>query len=592
MLQKIAICLVLLIACSLSARAEDWVYVYEDGVAVPHYVGGDFEFYSVSTEDLIQANHELIAELAGYGPHQAAAGVGTSHNQSGTSAAAEQYKPRPGGVQVTGLSIRDYLSPGDWQAIYGDYAGSRSWYSEIDKSGVHWNWDSTSFDTKGHVYGLDSHEDNSPKYLRGDRERYMTDFIWRRGTMDGSALRIRGLIYETNIRDAGDQPIDVKLKRVQGDFRSVERGYNVQGAIFGGKYVSNRLGMDNAFTGGQLSASHWINQNIGIYADGALTAYDIGGTEAGVNRANWGGSVDWQLRDFKLSGYTRTFAEDSDLAANSHVRGYDDLGARLEYRPSGSAYISADYRKRNVDVERLRLEDPSLYNHLYIDPPRTRDNLVSFREPASASGGRFDLQTKLKLGDGLYFGANYTKDEWDKLPISGMLDGTTAPSYFADQRKQLSAQLTYDLRCDGRITLRSAELQRNNGARESSFSHTSQELSYSGSLCRSMRWGAGLSRIKTALDLADIAQDWTDNSWNYDLSLAGRGGIGDYRFSYRKHSIDGSLGGGYDSLGLELTLCKIPLSVAAWWRERQDAMGGFASFNDAGLSLGYHISIR
>jgi hypothetical protein len=592
MLRTILAGLALLIALPLAARAQDWIYIYENGVPVGHLVGDDFEFYYVDPADIAQANKELMGELTGYGPHQATVGVGTAQDKSGTAQAAEHYKPRPDGVQVSGVSIRDYLSPGDWQAIYGDYSSNRSWYTELDKSGVHWSWDSTSFNTAGHVYGLDANDDSSPKYLRGDRERYMTDFTWRRGTMDGSALRVSGLTYETNFRNGGDQPVDVKLKRVQSDFRAVEHGYTVQGAVFGGKYVSQRLGMNNSFTGGQLDAGHWLSPNVGIFADGTLTAYDIGGTDAGVNRANWGGSIDFQARGLTLSGYTRSFVEDSDLTANSHTRGYDDLGARLEYRPAGYAYVSAGYRKRKVDIERLRIEDPNLYDHLYADPPATRTDLASFREPLSASGDRFDAQTRLKLTDQLYFGANYAKDEWDELPIAGLLIGTTQDSYFADQRTQKSAQLTYDMRCNGRITLRSEELERDNGPRESNFSRTCQALNYSGSLCRTARWGAGVSRTKTSLDLSGITQDWSGDSWNYDFSLAGQGGIGDYRLSYRKHLIDGATGGDYDSLGLELKLKDVPLSVSAWWRERQEALGGAANFDDAGLSLGYYISVR
>lgn len=592
MLRMILATLVLLIALPLAARAQDWIYIYENGVPVGHLVGNDFEFYYVDPADIAQANKELMGELSGYGPHLATVGVGLSEDQSNNEAAAEHYKPRPDGAQVSGVSLRDYLSPGDWQAIYGDYFSNRSWYTELDKSGVHWSWDSTSFDTAGHVYGLDANADHSPKYIRGDRERYMTDFTWRRGTMDGSVFRISGLTYETNVRNGGDQPIDVKLRRVQSDFRSVEHGYTVQGAVFGGKYVSNRLGMNNSFTGGKLDAGHWLSPNVGIFADGTLTAFDIGGTGAGVNRANWGGSIDFQARGLTLSGYTRTFTEDTDLAANSHITGYDDLGARLEYRPSGNAYVSAGYRKRDVDVERIRLEAPALYADLYADPPPTRADLAGFREPASASGDRFDAQTRIKLSDNLYFGASYSKDEWDKLPIVGLLNGTTHPSYFADQRTQQSAQLTYNMRCNGRITLRSEELERNSGLRDSSFSHTSQALNYSGSLCRRLRWGAGVSRVKTGLDLTGTVQDFADSSWNYDLSLTGQGAIGDYRFSYRKHAVDGTSGGDYDSLGLEWKLKDVPLSVSAWWRERQDAMGGAANFDDAGLSLGYYISVR
>ncbi len=592
MLRLLIVSLGLLIALPLAARAQGWIYIYEDGVPVGHLVGEDFEFYEVELADIIQGNMELMAELSGYGPHTATVGAGTARDQSDTAAAAEQYKPRPEGVQVSGLSIRDYLSPGDWQAIYGDYSSSRSWYNELDKSGVHWSWDSTSFNTAGHVYGLDANDDSSPKYLRGDRERYQTDFIWRRGTMEGSVFRVRGLLYETNIRDAGDQPVDVKLRRVQSDFRAVENGYGVSGALYGGKYVSSRMQMDNAFTGGKLEMGHWISRNLGVFANGEMTLFDLGGTDEGVTRSNWGGSVILTGGDLSLTGYGRMWKEDTDFAANSHLRGFDDLGARLEYRPSGNTYLSAGYRKRDVDAERLQLEKGEVYDALFADPPAARKDWAGFREATSASSDRFDFMGRVKLSDGLYLGANYSQDDWDELPVVGNLDGTTNPSYLADLRTQKSAQLSYDLRCDGRLTLRTEELERENTLRASNFDRVSHALSYSGALCRDLRWGAGVTRTETKLDLSGETQDWDADSWNYDFTLAGQNSIGDYRFSYRRQATTGASGGDYDSLGLELQLDDLPLSISAWWRERQDALGGAGSFDDSGLSLGYHISIK
>jgi hypothetical protein len=592
MLRTIITGLCLLLALPLYAKAQDWIYIYEDGVPVGHLVGDGFEFYEVDPADIAQANQELMAELPGYGPHRATIGAGAAQGQSGGAAAAEHYQPRPDGVQVSDLSIRDYLSPGDWQAIYGDYYGSRNWYTELDKSGVHWSWDSTSFNTAGHVYGLDANDDSGAKYLRGDRERYQTDFTWRRGTMDGSVFRVRGLTYETNIRDAGDQPVDVKLRRVQSDFRSVEHGYSVSGALYGGKYFSNRMRMDNAFTGGKLEAGHWISRNLGIFADGTLTQFDLGREESGVTRSNWGGSVVLAGNGLSLTGYSRMWREDTDFAANSHIRGYDDLGAKLEYRPSGNTYLAAGYRKRDLDAERLRLEDGDIYDALFAQTPATRKDWSGFREKSSASSDRFDFMGRVKLSENLYLGANYSKDDWGQLPIVGNLDGTTNPSYLADLLTQKSAQLSYNLRCNGRLTLRSEELERENSMRASNFDRVSHALNYSGALCRQVRWGAGVSRTESKLDLNGVAQDWSADSWNYDLTLAGQGGIGDYRFSYRRQATDGASGGDYDSLGLELKLDELPLSISAWWRERQDALGGAGSFDDSGLSLGYYISIK
>lgn len=592
MLRTIIAGLILLVAVPTAARAQDWIYIYQDGEPVGYLVGNDFEFYEVDHADIVQGNMELMAELAGYGPHTATVGYGVAQKQNAGTALAEFYKPRPDGVQVSGVSIRDYLSPGDWQAVYGDFAGARSWYTELDKSGVHWSWDSTSFDTAGHVYGLEANDDNSPRYVTGDRERYQTDFIWRRGTMDGSAFRIRGLAYETNIRDGGAQPIDVKLKRMQGDFRSIEHGYSVAGALYGGKYVSNRLQMDNTFAGAKLEVGHWISPNIGVFADGALTQFDLGGEDAGATRSNLGGNVVLTAADISLTGFGRMWQEDTDFAANSHLRGYDDLGARLEYRPSGDFYLTAGYRKREVDAERLRLEAGEAYDGLFADPAPTRKEWASLRQATSAASDRFDFQGRVKLAERLYLGANYVRDDWDELPVVGNLNGTTNPSYFADLRTQKSAQLTYDLWCNGRFTLRSEELERENSQRLSNFSRVSHALNYSGSLCRKLRWGAGVSRTETGIDLAGETQDWDADSWSYDFSLNGQGGIGDYRFSYRRQDTDGASGGSYDSLGLELTLEDLPISLAAWWRERADALGGAGNFDDTGISLGYHISIR
>lgn len=592
MLRMLILIGLLMFAIPAVANASSWIYVYEDGVPVGYLVGQDFEFYSVDPADIAQANQELLDELLGYGPQRASVGFGLSENNADT-AAAEQYKPRPDGVSVSGVSVRDYLSPGDWQAVYGDWFGRRSWYAELDKSGTHWNWDSTSFDTAGHVYGLDANEDSSPKYLRGDRERYMTEAVWRRGSMDGSAFSIRGLAYETNIRGGGEQPVDVKLKRVLGEFRTVEHGYNVNGAAFGGKYVSNRLAMDNTFIGGQLEAGHWVNRNLGIFADGTTTLYDIGGTDADVTRNNWGGSVILQGGDVSLTGYGRQWSEATDLAANSHLRGYDDLGARVEYRPAGDAYFSAGYRKRDVNYERLRLEDPAIFDTFFSDPPPSRSDWNTLREQTNASSDRLDATARVQLAQGLYFGANYSRDDWDTLPPAGSMNlGATVPSYFADMRTKRSAQLSYNMRCNGRVTLRSEELSSTNGDRNSQFDRISHALNYSSAFCRTARFGLGVSRTETTLDLPDIAQDWNADSWSYDLTLAGESGAGDYRFSYRRNAVDGASGGDYDSLGLEINLDQVPVSISAWWRERQDALAGDGSFDDAGVNLGYYFEVR
>jgi hypothetical protein len=593
MKHNLMLVLLVLLAAAIAApaRAAEWIYVYRDGCPVGYVVGTGFEFYSVDPDEIAQANRELIGELTGYGPHRAAVGAGAALN--GRSAlAAEHYAPRPDGPNVSGLSIRDYLSPGDWQAVYGDYFGKRSYYAELDKSGTHWSWDSTTFDTAGHAYGLDSDAQGLPLYSRGSRERYMTDFTWRRGSMEGTTFNIRGLTYETNLRDAGPQPVDVKLRRLESGFRAVEHGYGVEGSAFGGKYISNRLSMDNTFYGGKLQAEHWINPHLGLFADAKLANYDLGLQNATVTRGNMGGEMALDWGGARLSGFARRLDEDSPIAANSNTRGYSDMGVFLDYRAGARGALTATYSKRDVDTERLRIEDDPAQAMLFAALP-SRSDFAPYREASSASGEKLDLRGRLELTDGLNLHAAYAEDNWSSLPpVGNFISPDPQPSYLSDGRRAASAELVYNMACNGRLSLRTEETRRENESRQSRFSRVSHAFGYSAALCKQVRWGVGLSRNETQLDLTGDTQDWDADSWDYDVMLAGRASLGDYRLNCRRHSVDGVLGGDYDSLGLELTLKRLPVHFAAWWRQRSDALGGFASFDDLGVNVGYQISVR
>ncbi|MCH7471484.1 hypothetical protein IIA79_00830 [bacterium] len=570
------------------AQAAEWIYIYEDGQAVGYSVGADFEFYEVAIEDIHEENQALLGSLPGYGPWHTLAGYGQTEYNS-TVFNAEHYGIRRGGPFIQDLFVRDYLSPGDWQGIFGDHYHPEALYVELDKSGPHWSLDATAFARFGYVYGHDY--DGNP--TRAERRRHHAELTWRRGSMEGGVWRVRSLAYDVITGDSL-QAKDVKHMRVEAEFRRVEPGYVLEGGVYQGMYRSEGAHMSNTFTGARLEGDTWLGESLGLHGDARVTSIDARKQDGTVVRGDFGGSVTWELgEDWTLTGTTRRISENSDIAANSHLTGYTDVGGRLSYRPKPARSVSVGYRHREVQAERLRLEDDGIFALIYASPPSTRADMAGLRVDSSAESDRLDMRGNLRLNKHWYLGASFSNEDFGERPLVGnFTDDNPAPPYFADERQQSSVHLRYDTRRRGSVTLRSDYLSRSNSERQSSYRYKRHFLGFSAPLSKESTWTAGVSKNDSSVNLVGDGQDWNGNSWNYELTLSGEADWAGYRVSYNRQLVDSTWGGNYDSIGMELTFRGVPLYLSTWYRDQADALGGFGAYHDFGVNLAYQITMQ
>lgn len=585
---KLLICVsVFLLVMADRVSAKEWIYVYENGEPVGYSVGSDFEFYEVAESDIEAGNAELLAQITTYSPHYADVGYGsTEYNKE--NEAAEHYGRRKGGLLASNVSVTDWLSPGDWQAVYGDYYDPGTAYLELDKSGPHWSFDSSSFYRFGYVYGVDG-----TAFQRDQRRRRQHEFTWRRGSMDGGVWKLKGLAYEINGDGETAQARDLKLKQLGVEFRAVECNLVVEGQAYAGKYLSKRADMRNEYLGAQLDGSYWLSEQLQLNIDGSLVSIDAAQQDGEVTRSNAAAGLAWEMADgLTLSASLRAVNEESDIAANSRLKGYQDSTARLEYRQSSAINCAVDLRHREMDTERLKLEDDAIFAVLYTDPPPGRVELQGFREPGSASSDKLSLSSQLKLSDNCSLSANYQQEQFDSLPSVGNFtsESVVAP-YFADESAQGSLAVRFELPAGGNFSLRAEQNRRENSARTASYESNRYALGYSSNLARQLRWNIGVSRNEDDIVLEGESTDFTGGNWNYHVSMCGEQKWADYRFTYASNIIDGAYGA-YDSLGMELTLQDIPIYITAWWRERGETLGGLGTFADSGVNLGYHFVVR
>jgi hypothetical protein len=582
--------LTMLIVClwAAAAAAKDWVYIYQDGQPVGYSVGDGFEFYEVPEEDIHAGNAELMAEVMGYGPQRGSVGYGhTQWNHQHES--AEFYGRRKGGFVVNDVSITDYLSPGDWQGIYGDYYDPGSMYFELDKSGPHWSFDSQSQNRYGYILGLD----DTGRYQRVERRRRQHQFTWRRGSMDGGVWRVEGLGYELNRDAVLAQGQDVRFKQLQAEFKMVECDLVAQGGVFGGKYHSLAADLDNSYLGGQLDLAYWLAPCLQLQLDSRVTAIDARNQNGQITQANAGGSLSWEMADgLSLTAALRSFNNNSDIAANSHITGYQDVSGELAYTDPGKASVSVGLRHRDVDAERLRLEDPAILGVLYSDPPPDTDALAGFRIPASGSSNAVTVATDLALGPDCTLTGRLLHEEYDELPLAGnFTDAQPADPYFADSRQQASLALRCQFDSSANLALRAEQNERSNSARLSSYEWQRYSLGYSSRLMGDMRWNVGLSHNRQRLTRNSGTLYAENANWNYQLGVSGEQEWADYRFTYQSNLADHD-DGYYQGVGVELSLNETPVYFTAWWRRRDETLGGYGNFDDAGANIGYRFLLK
>lgn len=589
-MMRTAITTVLLAAgLGSAAVAADWVYVYEDGKPVAYSVGAGFEFQHVDDARIDADNEALLDTVLGYGPWRADVGYGATEYNN-TVDAAEHYGRRRGGTFVQDIFVRDYLSPGDWQGLFGDYCDPGAGYVELDKSGPHWSLDATAFSRWGWVYGLDAQS----ALRRDERRRRQGEFTWRRGSMDGGVWLLRGQAYELNVDAAAPQADDIRHRRGEAGFRAVESQFAAEGAGYYGRYSSTGLDMDNRYLGGRFSGTAGFSRDLVAVGDVDYRSIDAERQNGTVTRLDATGAVEWFLNsDTRLIARARGLREDSGIAAGSLLTGATELGGGLLYHPEPGVWVSADYRRRDFDLERLALELPAVAGLVGGGDAGLADELQQYRVAESAASDRYELRGKCRVKRKLFLSGSYVVEDFSKLPAAGELGGgDTRYSYYADERQSADMRLRYNLGGGANVQLSGNNERRDNGASGSSYELERYAFGYSGPLTGKLRWTLGLSRHETAVSLAGPAEAYAAASWNYDVSLASYGDFADYRVTWARQTTADAPGGHYHGVGLELTLAELPVSLNAWYRKRTEALGGFSDYEDSGITVAYHFELR
>lgn len=577
------------LAMSVPAAAADWVYVYEDGQPVAYSVGPGFQFQQVGDARIDADNEALLGSVLGYGPWHADVGYGATEYNS-TVDAAEHYGRRSGGVFAEDVFVRDYLSPGDWEGIFGDYCDPGAAYLELDKSGPHWSMDATGFTRYGWVYGLD----RAGGLRRDERRRRQGEFTWRRGGMTGGVWLLRGQAYELNIDRAAPQANDIKHWRSEAGFRAVGRNSVSEASVYAGNYSSDMLNMDNAYLGSQFSGTARLSRDLSARGDVDYRSIDAGRQDGSVDRYNARGELEWFLSDdTRLIARARQAGEESGIAAGSLLTGATELGGGLLYHPEPGVWLSADYTRRDVDLDRLQLERPEAAGLLDGRGGADRELLLPYRVAESAASDLYELRGKLRVKRRLFLSGSYALEDFSKLPASGLLGSSEALySAYADQRRAGDLRLRYDLGGGANMQLSGDNQRRESSDLGSAFELQRYAMGYSGPLAGKLRWTLGLSRHETQVSLAGPVQPFSAASWNYDVSLASYGEFADYRVTWARQTTTDAPGGDYHGVGLELTLAELPVSVNAWYRKRTEALGGFSDYEDSGITIAYHFELR
>jgi hypothetical protein len=567
------------------------VWVYQDGQPVAYPVSEDYEYYAIAAAEIHEANAALLGEVKGYDPQVADIGYGSTKYDDDDVHYSEWYTRRRGAVYLKDVAVQDYLSPGDWRGLFGEYFDPGAAYAELDKSGPHWSLDAQGFSAYGWVYGVDEED-----LVYSDRRRQQARLAWRRGSMDGGVWRASVNGYRVSTGAGTAQPRDVKHYDTALGFRQAEANHLLESSVFYGANNSTRGQQDNAYAGGKLAGTAWLGDHVALSADAKYTSIDVQQQDATVQRADGGAGLAWELGRFAtLSARARFHDEQTDLAANSHLTGYQDAGARLELHPSASVRLSAGYRERNLDFERLRLEDPAVLDFIFAEAVPTANELADLRSAESATSKLYEYEARFKLGRDVLAGAGYSQEQIDGLPETGQaITSTTAAPYFGDERSRGNAYIQYLLGQRTNLALRGGYERERNSLRESEYYTQHYGLHCTTALGPGVSFLCGASRRQADLDLARDPAAWDSDAWSYDAGFTGAGGcLENYRLSYRWQQASGTAGGDFQGLGLELRLRQYPVCIAGWWRDRETNLhDGQGTFDDAGINITYRIDFR
>jgi hypothetical protein len=568
------------------------IYVYRDGCRCAVQVPADTEFYEVECKDIWQGNREVLNDSSPcqQQPRRGYIG-GTVTKNDKDSPEAEHYGRAGSGPFVSDFYSQKQLSPASWQEIEGGYFDPLAWNVRLDQSTTRLNFDATAFARSGYVYGIDP----LGAVNRAQRNRRFYDATLRFGSMDGGTWRINQTYYETGIGPEVPQAHDARNWRTEAGFRQVECGWLLDSTLYYGKYSSESQLIDNKYGGWRGAAQRQFDSKLSASADADVTRIDVGLDNKTVMRSNAGGQLDWEAgRDLTASGEVRRVDEANDVVITSHLKGYTDVGGGATYHPNSRVNVTADYRHRDVDAERIKLDDPAAILAYLGTPPTQRSDLDSVRVGTSASGDFVNVRGRFRLDDQWALGADYSSVDWNRLPDASSFDNgapSTDPPYFQNARVNTALRLSREFCNGGQLVLDGGTLHRGNGARTSSFDVRRYSAAYSAPLNACQRYNVGLSRRENSVDLAGTAQDWDDSAWNFDLGFSGDKPWASYSVDYTREMVSGAWAGDYNSVGLDLRFHNSPLAVSAWWRQRQDDLLTFAHYDDLGLRLGYTIPL-
>lgn len=580
----------LLLAVAAAPVQAGTVYIYRDGVRCPLEVPEDFEFYEVERADIRTGNIDVIRGGPLGKPGRLA--IGGSYAREGADTPAAEQSGRHG----SGLWAGDYyaqrlLGPASWQEASGEYVDRRDWNLRLDQSTSSLSFDGQAFARSGYVYGFDANGD----LAQNVRNRRFYDGRLRMGSMDGGTWRLRQTYMETGIGPGQTQAHDSRLWRTGAGFRAVECGWLLDAELYYGKYSSESALINNRFSGAKFDAAREVDSRLTLGADADVLQIHAGLDDKTVTRSNAAGRLDWQAADgLTLSGELRRVDEANDVVITSHLKGYTDIGGALTYAPGSRLRLSADYRRRKVDAERIPLEDPEIYGW-YFDPvPAQRSDLDYLRIPTRASGDFYNLRGRVRFDANWQMSANYSVVDWSELPENGIFSGgqSLEPSYFTDGRRSAALRLSREYCDGGQLVFDASDLRRSNSLRDADYSARRYGASYSAPLTRCQRYSLSLSRSESAIDLTGDTQDWDSASWSFDAGLSGEASWTSYRLNYTRQALRGSLAGDYNALGLELNLKRSPFAISAWWRERADGPAdGYAGYDDLGVRVGYSVAL-
>jgi hypothetical protein len=575
-------------ALGASVVCAKTIYIYQDGKRCPLEVPEDYEMYEVECADIRSGNHEVLCGECPLGLAGDGYMGGTISRESGNTASAQLYG-KPG----DGFFLRDYraqhlFNAGSWQMAEGGFVDRHNWGVRLDQSTSDLNIDTIGFERSGFVHGLDA----TNGVTTAARNRRFVDIKLRLGSMDGGTWRLGHRFYETGIGAGVEQAHDVRFWKTSLGTRAVECDWLLDADVYVGRYSSDSALIGNKFSGGSGQARYAFDSDFSLGGDAEVTGIEVGLDNRTVTRSNAAARLEWDGDDgFGASGEIRRVDEANDVVITSHLKGYTDVGGELHYRPNSRLRLGLDVRHREADAERIKLEDPAIFNFYFATPP-ARADLDAIRVQESASGNFLNFRGRYRFDDAWQLSGNLSQTEWDSLPPAGKfsLGQALEASYFADEHRNSLLRLSRDFCGGGELVFDASDLRRNNSARVATYSSRRYSTAYSAPLWDCQRYSVGLSRTEQSVDLTGATQDWDSSSWDFDLGLMGEAQWASYRFNYTRQMLEGAAGGDYDALTLDLQLSGEPLSFTAWWRQRADGIASqFTGYDDSGIRIGYSL---